>query len=91
VAAVLAGLVREHKPPTLIVWGRNDPFFTVAGAQAYLRDLPTAELHFFDGGHFVLEEHGPKIIPQIDAFLERTEAANAAFYPGTDRFSDQAL
>jgi len=65
---------REHEPPTLIVWGRNDPFFTVAGAQAYLRDLPRAELHFFDGGHFVLEEHARRIVPIIDAFLEKLPA-----------------
>ncbi len=40
----------------LIVWGQNDPFFTVAGAKAFQRDLPKAELHLLDAGHFALEE-----------------------------------
>jgi pimeloyl-ACP methyl ester carboxylesterase len=47
--------LRKHQPPTLIVWGRDDAFFTPAGAEAYLRDLPDAELHLFDTGHFALE------------------------------------
>ena len=49
--------LRDHRPPTLIVWGKGDIFFTQAGASAYLRDVPEAELHFLDGGHFVLEDH----------------------------------
>ena len=48
---------RQHQPPTLIVWGKHDPFFTVDGARAYLRDLPDAEIHLLDGGHFLLESH----------------------------------
>jgi pimeloyl-ACP methyl ester carboxylesterase len=56
---------RNHQPKTLIVWGRNDPFFTVAGAEAYLRDLPKAELHLLEGGHFALEEHYGFIAEQI--------------------------
>jgi pimeloyl-ACP methyl ester carboxylesterase len=47
---------RSKKPKTLIVWGKNDPFFTVAGAQAYLRDIPKADLHLLDTGHFALED-----------------------------------
>ena len=62
---------REHQPPTLIVWGKNDPFFTDAGARAYLRDLPKAELHFFDTGHFALEEEGAAIAARILDFLQR--------------------
>ncbi len=62
---------REQQPPTLIVWGKNDPFFTEAGARAYLRDLPEAELHFFDTGHFALEEDGPAIAARILDFLQR--------------------
>jgi pimeloyl-ACP methyl ester carboxylesterase len=61
---------REHQPPTLITWGKNDPFFTEAGARAYLRDLPNAELHFFDTGHFALEEDGPAIAALITDFLQ---------------------
>jgi len=60
---------REHRPPTLIVWGKADPFFTVAGAQAYRRDLPNAELHLLDAGHFALETNGPEIAADIRRFL----------------------
>lgn len=63
--------LRQHQPPTLIVWGKNDPFFTEAGARAYQRDLPKAELHFFDTGHFALEEFGPDITTLILEFLQK--------------------
>jgi pimeloyl-ACP methyl ester carboxylesterase len=56
---------RKAQPKMLIVWGQNDPFFTVAGAKAYLRDIPKAELHLLDTGHFALEEHGDFIAQQI--------------------------
>lgn len=61
--------LRKHQPPTLIAWGRNDPFFTEAGAKAYLKDLPNAELHLLDTGHFALEEDGPLIATFIREFL----------------------
>lgn len=64
--------LREHRPPTLITWGRNDPFFPDPGAHAYLTDLPDAELHLFDTGHFALEDHLPTIAPLIADFLDRT-------------------
>lgn len=64
--------LRKHTPPTLITWGRNDPFFPEPGARAYLRDLPDAELHLFDTGHFALEENLPEIAPLIAGFLDRT-------------------
>lgn len=63
--------LRDHHPPTLIVWGRGDPFFTEAGAEAYLLDLPEAELHLFETGHFALEECLPEIAPLIARFLEQ--------------------
>jgi pimeloyl-ACP methyl ester carboxylesterase len=63
---------RERQPPTLIVWGRHDPFFTIAGAEAYKRDIPNAELHFLDASHFVLETQGPAAIALIRDFLGRT-------------------
>jgi pimeloyl-ACP methyl ester carboxylesterase len=63
--------LRRHTPPTLITWGRGDPFFTEAAAHAYLRDLPGAELHLFDTGHFALETHLPQIAPLIADFLDR--------------------
>ncbi|HEY2040708.1 MAG TPA: alpha/beta hydrolase [Edaphobacter sp.] len=60
---------RSRQPKTLIVWGKNDPFFTVEGAQAYLRDIPKAELHFLDTGHFALEDSSEFIAQRINAFL----------------------
>ena len=63
--------LRRHQPPTLITWGKNDPFFTVDGAKAYLKDLPDAELHLLDTGHFALEEDGPLIAGHILDFLSR--------------------
>lgn len=62
---------RKHHPPTLIVWGRRDPFFTLAGAQAYQRDLPEAELHLLDAGHFALETQGAQIAVLMHEFLAR--------------------
>jgi hypothetical protein len=47
---------REHRPPMLIVWGKNDIIFPPSGAHPYLRDLPKAELHLLDTGHFALED-----------------------------------
>jgi pimeloyl-ACP methyl ester carboxylesterase len=63
--------LRRHTPPTLITWGSHDPFFPGPGARAYLRDLPDAELHLFDTGHFALETHLPEIAPLIADFLDR--------------------
>ena len=63
---------REKQPKTLIVWGQNDPFFTVEGAKAFLTDLPKAELHLLDVGHFALEEKGVYIADRILEFLIRT-------------------
>lgn len=63
--------LRTHTPPTLITWGANDPFFPEPGARAYLRDLPGAELHVLDTGHFALEDRLPEIAPLIAGFLER--------------------
>lgn len=60
----------EHRPPTLILWGDGDAFFTVDGARAYLRDLPDAELHVFETGHFALEEKLPEMTPLIGDFLD---------------------
>jgi pimeloyl-ACP methyl ester carboxylesterase len=63
--------LREHRPPALIAWGKNDPFFTEKGALAYLRDLPDAELHLLNTGHFALEEFHEEIADYIDAFLKK--------------------
>jgi pimeloyl-ACP methyl ester carboxylesterase len=68
--------LRDHRPPTMIAWGVNDPFFTEAGARAYLRDVPDAELHLFDTGHFALEDHLPEIAPLIADFLDRATSGD---------------
>jgi len=62
---------RQHQPPTLITWGKGDPFFTEAGARAYLKDLPKAELHLLDTGHFALEDHSGEIAQHIQNFIHR--------------------
>ncbi len=64
--------LRTAQPKTLIVWGTNDPFFTPDGARAYLRDVPEAELHLLNTGHFALEEKLPDIAERILEFLDRT-------------------
>jgi len=63
---------RFRRPATLIVWGRNDRIFPAEGARAYLRDLPNAELHLLDTGHFALEDKGAEIASMIRDFLGRT-------------------
>jgi pimeloyl-ACP methyl ester carboxylesterase len=68
--------LRTHQPPTLIVWGENDPIFDRAGALAFQRDLLDAELHFFDTGHFALEEDLDAIVPLIKRF-HATKVATA--------------
>lgn len=60
---------RTKQPRMLIVWGTNDPFFTVEGAKAYRRDIPRAELHLIDTGHFALEDSGEFIAERIREFL----------------------
>jgi pimeloyl-ACP methyl ester carboxylesterase len=63
--------MRRHRPPALIIWGRNDPFFTTAGAMGFQRDLPGAEIHLLDGSHFLLETHGPQATQLIRSFLRK--------------------
>ncbi|MBB6286312.1 MULTISPECIES: alpha/beta fold hydrolase [unclassified Pseudomonas] len=62
---------RQYQPPLLAVWGKNDPFFLPAGAEAWKRDIPKADVRFYDTGHFALETHGKEIIPVIRAFLDK--------------------
>lgn len=63
--------LRTWKPPTIIVWGKNDRGFLPEGAKAYLHDVPDAELHFVDSGHFALEDKLDEIVPLMRDFLER--------------------
>jgi len=72
--------LRDHQPPLLAVWGKNDPFFPPDGAKAFKRDLPHAEVRFFDTGHFALETHHAEIARTIHNFLERTFATTKAAY-----------
>jgi pimeloyl-ACP methyl ester carboxylesterase len=72
---------RRCQPPMLIVWGKNDAAFTVSGAQAYKRDVPDAEIHLYDTGHFALEDHGDDIATLVLGFLDR----NAKNKPGQCR------
>ncbi len=65
---------RERKPPTLIVWGKNDKIFPEEGAHPYLRDLPNADLHILDTGHFALEDKLDEMAPLIRGFLDKQVA-----------------
>jgi pimeloyl-ACP methyl ester carboxylesterase len=67
--------LREQRPPTLIVWGPRDGFMPEGAARAYLRDLPEAELHLLDGGHWLLETHLEQVVLRARAFLDRVHPA----------------
>lgn len=63
---------RKNQPPTLVVWGKNDPFFTVQGVEeGYKKDLKNIEVNYFDGGHFVLEEYSTEIAENIRNFFKK--------------------
>jgi pimeloyl-ACP methyl ester carboxylesterase len=64
---------RKHKPPLLAVWGKNDPFFLPAGAEAFKRDIPGADVRFLDTGHFAIETHCDEIAAAILEFLPRSK------------------
>jgi pimeloyl-ACP methyl ester carboxylesterase len=66
---------REHQPPVLVAWGKNDPIFPAAGAEPYRRDLQAVEFHLLDAGHFALETHGDEIARLMRDFLGRATAA----------------
>lgn len=63
--------IRQHQPPTLIVWGQNDAIFPAAGAHPYKRDLKNLEFHLLDTGHFALEEDGAAIATLMGNFLDK--------------------
>ncbi|MEY2602460.1 MAG: hypothetical protein QOH31_218 [Verrucomicrobiota bacterium] len=63
--------LREHQPRTLVVWGKYDPSFTVAGALAYGKELPGAEIHLLNAGHFALDEEPDLIRDLIRKFLDQ--------------------
>jgi pimeloyl-ACP methyl ester carboxylesterase len=66
--------LRTAKPPMLVIFGKNDPFFTPAGAEAIGRDNPNATVIPLDGGHFALEEHSAEIASQMRALADRVKA-----------------
>src|SRR6185436_3318809 len=68
---------RAKRPPLLAIWGKNDPFFIPPGAEAYKRDIPDAEVHFLDTGHFALETHHEAIASRIREFLKRKLVSRA--------------
>jgi pimeloyl-ACP methyl ester carboxylesterase len=65
---------RTHRPPLLAIWGKHDPFFLPAGAEAYRRDIPDAEVRFLDTGHFALETHAAEVGTAMRDFLGRVIA-----------------
>jgi len=65
---------RAHRPPTLIVWSKNDKIFPADGAHPYKRDLPDVEFHLIDTGHFALEDKADEMVPLIRDFLKRKVA-----------------
>ncbi|SDM34513.1 alpha/beta fold hydrolase [Allokutzneria albata] len=69
--------LRQHRPPTLIVWGPHDGYMPEGAARAYLRDLPDAELHLLDAGHWALETHLDEIAALMRRFLSRVHPARA--------------
>lgn len=62
---------RQHRPPALILWGSHDQYYSAEAAMAYKNDLPDAEVHILDGGHWLLETHGAQVIYLVKKFLER--------------------
>jgi pimeloyl-ACP methyl ester carboxylesterase len=68
---------RAHRPPLLAVWGKNDPFFVPAGAEAFKRDIPGADIRFFDTGHFALETHAAEIGAAIKEFMTKVSGTRS--------------
>ena len=68
---------RKSKPPLLAIWGKNDPFFIPAGAEAFRRDLPSAQIQFLNTGHFAIETHFVEIAAAMREFLETTGASHS--------------
>jgi len=65
--------LHDHQPPMLVLWGRYDSSFLVAGAEAYRKDVPGAEVHILDAGHFALDEQASEVIRLTEAFLKKLQ------------------
>lgn len=63
--------LRKHQPPTLVVWGKNDPFFNLKNIDGFRRDLKAVEVHLLDGKHFALEEYTDEIAAHIKNFFAK--------------------
>ena len=74
--------LRQHQPATLVVWGKYDPSFQVAEVAAYERDLPAAETHILEAGHFALNEKPDEIAALVARFLDRTVGGHPAAAAG---------
>ena len=68
---------RRSKPPLLAIWGKNDPFFVPAGAEAFRRDVPNAQVEFLDTGHFAIETHVIEIAAAMKEFLDNSRVTGA--------------
>ena len=68
---VIQAYLRDRRPPVLAIWGKNDPFFIPPGAEAFKRDVPSAEIRFVDSGHFALETHAKEIGAVMREFLAK--------------------
>ncbi|MDQ7995574.1 MAG: alpha/beta hydrolase [Luteibacter sp.] len=73
--------LRRYQPPTLVVWGKNDPSFVAAGAQAFARDVPKAEIHLLDAGHWPWEEANAEIAGYVLGFMDRAVPRRLADAP----------
>ena len=69
---------RQAQPPLLAIWGRNDPFFLPPGAEAFKRDIPSAQVRFLDAGHFATETHSDAIASAINEFFSGQPSAAVA-------------
>jgi pimeloyl-ACP methyl ester carboxylesterase len=74
--------LREHQPKTLIFWGQDDIFFTREGGEAYLKDLPHAEMHRLDSGHFAVEDHLDVIASNMKRFYSEKVIAGSSSVKG---------
>jgi pimeloyl-ACP methyl ester carboxylesterase len=86
----LHAFFRQYQPPTLAIWRKNDPFFLPAGAEAFKRDNPKAEVHFLDTGHFAIETHGADIAARMLEFLDR-KVSRDTYSPGRRRDAQAAM
>jgi pimeloyl-ACP methyl ester carboxylesterase len=69
----IAKYLKEWQPPTLMLWGRHDPYFDIAETLSWMQDLPRMEAHVLDGGHFLLETHAAAAVPLMLDFIRRKQ------------------